>query len=134
MADDDQKKPWYLRWLKPEVLIFAVPSLIAALMWIANAIENRGIALAGKDEVDTTLAAHGQSIQAIQQGMTTLDTHMQLIGQQEGQLIDGQKKESDATDKILWYLIDARKQSTQSRASTSRPDFEAQAIKSPQWI
>ena len=41
-------------------------------------------------------------------------------------LIDGQKKQSDQTDKILWYLIDARKQSGQASGDPPNAAFDLQ--------
>jgi preprotein translocase subunit SecF len=133
MPYPEPKKSWYKSWSKMTTGLIAAPSVIAGGAWIYNACVNHGLALAGKTEMEQRLSdstalgnQHTAEIAELRSSVQGINSGLQLIDQKTTELIDGQKKQSEQTDKILWYLIDARKQSGQASGDPPNAVFEAQ--------
>lgn len=115
----DAEKPWWKSWTKWGViasLFLGVPSIFAAVAWGINAIENRGFVLAGKQQTQqqlTDLADSGkvhtteiaQSKQDITDIKGTLKVVIVSLKQHDSKLTDIDAK----IDKVIWFLLDARK-------------------------
>ncbi len=131
MVYPEPQKSWYKSWNKLTTGLIAAPSVIAGGAWIYNACVNHGLALAGKTEMEQRLSdnislgnQHTTDIAELRSSVQGINSGLQLIDQKTTALIDGQKKQSEQTDKILWYLIDARKQSGQASGDPPNAAFD----------